>query len=602
MHQMRILLTLIIAMSAFSLAAQSAENTDKADVHETDTARVTSLNNKAFQCNFSAPEKVADILKESIQLAEKISFEKGLAHAFQVKGVYHDLRSEYDSAIHYYNRAIHIITESKMIGSALHFTIKNGLGVAYYHQGRYDAALKELLETLELTSSSPANVRRGNILMNIGLVYHDQKDFDQALSYYQQSYDVASALKNNVLAGRSANNIGIILKDTGKYEEALAFFNTSLSWKLPIQDSLGASSTYANMGDVYKLMKKYPEALNYLDQAERIKLRHDDKLGLINTYDTKVMILIHQRKWAEAESLASETLSLAEQVGGETMVLASNLFYELYRSKSDYEKALSWYIRRTKYNDSLFNETKSKQLAELQTLYEVNQKEKEILKLEKQNEQERLTKNMLVISLAALVVVAALAITFVRYRARKRKEIMVIERDRNLKALENVRLRETELKKELEYKNKELASYTINFVQKSELMEELKRNIQTIKPADADLAKKIAGLNRIVENSYQLDREWEDFKIQFENVHPNFFKNLKEQCPELTNGDLKLCALLKLNMNMKEAAKVLGISPESVKTSRYRLRKKLGLAQDDNLVDFVLNLHGSHDSAEALSV
>ena len=58
--------------------------------------------------------------------------------------------------------------------------------------------------------------------------------------------------------------------------------------------------------------------------------------------------------------------------------------------------------------------------------------------------------------------------------------------------------------------------------------------------------------------------------------------------PDLGNADLKLCALLKLNLNTKESANILGISQESVKTARYRVRKKLNLAREDNLVSYLM--------------
>ncbi len=75
----------------------------------------------------------------------------------------------------------------------------------------------------------------------------------------------------------------------------------------------------------------------------------------------------------------------------------------------------------------------------------------------------------------------------------------------------------------------------------------------------------------------------------FEELHEGFFYKLKQHFPDLGNAELKLCALLRLNMNMKESSRVLGISSDSVKTARSRLRKKLGLNTEDNLVDFLIS-------------
>ena len=111
------------------------------------------------------------------------------------------------------------------------------------------------------------------------------------------------------------------------------------------------------------------------------------------------------------------------------------------------------------------------------------------------------------------------------------------------------------------------------------------------------MASKLNPLKKVVESNYQIDKEWDDFKLRFEEVHSGFFEQLKATFPELSNSDLRLCALLRLNMTMKEAAKILGISVDSVKTSRYRLRKKLNLETDDNLNDFIMQFSNNNMKA-----
>ena len=80
---------------------------------------------------------------------------------------------------------------------------------------------------------------------------------------------------------------------------------------------------------------------------------------------------------------------------------------------------------------------------------------------------------------------------------------------------------------------------------------------------------------------------WEEFEAKFVDVNKGFYENLHMHFPKLTRGDRKLCALLKLNLSSKEIARLMGISVESVHTTRYRLRKKLGLEKGDDLTDFM---------------
>ncbi|GAB3499898.1 hypothetical protein GCM10027341_24140 [Spirosoma knui] len=148
------------------------------------------------------------------------------------------------------------------------------------------------------------------------------------------------------------------------------------------------------------------------------------------------------------------------------------------------------------------------------------------------------------------------------------------------------------LTEELDLRSRELTTQTLNLLQKNAIMEEVRELI-------ADMLKTSAGsprpngvcytrLIKLIDYSFSLDKEWEDFRIYFEQVHQSFFVKLKEICPDLTAGELRLCALVKLNLSLKESATILKISPDSVKTARYRLRKKLRIPEEQTLTDYLL--------------
>src|SRR5690606_37910085 len=150
------------------------------------------------------------------------------------------------------------------------------------------------------------------------------------------------------------------------------------------------------------------------------------------------------------------------------------------------------------------------------------------------------------------------------------------------------RLREEELQQALAFKNKEHTAYTVNFIRKNELIEELKQKIISLKNASQQPQTELNTLLNLVQQNTSIDRDWDDFKRTFENVHHNFFGKLLTRYPDLTPAELRLCALICLNLSAKEMASLMGISPDSVKTARYRLRKKFGLTQEQGLDEFVL--------------
>ena len=81
-----------------------------------------------------------------------------------------------------------------------------------------------------------------------------------------------------------------------------------------------------------------------------------------------------------------------------------------------------------------------------------------------------------------------------------------------------------------------------------------------------------------------MDQNWEHFKLYFERVHADFFKNIHEQNPNLTSSDLRLSAFLLLQFNSKEIAQVLNITPESVRKRKQRIKEKMNLDKNTDLL------------------
>jgi ligand-binding sensor domain-containing protein/DNA-binding CsgD family transcriptional regulator len=153
-----------------------------------------------------------------------------------------------------------------------------------------------------------------------------------------------------------------------------------------------------------------------------------------------------------------------------------------------------------------------------------------------------------------------------------------------------IEVKNEKLNAEIEHKNKELATTTMHLLQKSELIQKLRTELDRLrriaeKPEARKELKRIIGL---LNDDNQLDVEWEQFFLHFDRVHSDFFKRLKEKHPQLTAKDQKLCAYLRMNLSTKEIAPLMNISVRGVEISRYRLRKKLDLSSDVNLNEFMM--------------
>ena len=148
------------------------------------------------------------------------------------------------------------------------------------------------------------------------------------------------------------------------------------------------------------------------------------------------------------------------------------------------------------------------------------------------------------------------------------------------------------LEAEITYKNQELALTTMHLVQKAEILLTVQENLNQIleKSSNPTVKKEIQQLLNLLNFDVKLDEDWEHFAFHFDQVHVNFLKNLREQFPQLSANDYKLCAYLRMNLSTKEIAPLMNISVRGVEGSRYRLRRKLNLPNDANLTEFILGL------------
>ncbi|MBL0682233.1 LuxR family transcriptional regulator [Aquimarina mytili] len=150
---------------------------------------------------------------------------------------------------------------------------------------------------------------------------------------------------------------------------------------------------------------------------------------------------------------------------------------------------------------------------------------------------------------------------------------------------EIIRIKNEQLKQEFKSKSKELAASTIDIAKKNELLTQIKNHLTKV--PDQNSVKPVIG---IIDKNINHADNWEFFKEAFNNVDRKFLKKLKKTHPDLSPNDLKLCAYLRLNLSSKEIAPLFNISARSVEIKRYRLRKKLNLQHEENLVNYILQL------------
>jgi DNA-binding CsgD family transcriptional regulator len=155
---------------------------------------------------------------------------------------------------------------------------------------------------------------------------------------------------------------------------------------------------------------------------------------------------------------------------------------------------------------------------------------------------------------------------------------------------ELIRVKNEKLEAEVNFKNIQLADYTMSVIRRNEQLIRIRDEFVKL-PIDKSSGFTRAfqeKILRLFDKQLSSDEDWKTFETHFDQAHQDFINRLKTEYPFLTQSDLKLCAYLRLNISSKEIAHLLNISLRGVEVRRYRLRKRLNLNTEDNLYDFLL--------------
>jgi len=187
----------------------------------------------------------------------------------------------------------------------------------------------------------------------------------------------------------------------------------------------------------------------------------------------------------------------------------------------------------------------------------------------------------------ALLSIILISIWYLLLQKRNREYL------EELKRLEAKRIKDNNeiLRQTVKDKNQELFNTTIATIQKNEMIENVRLEVEAFKTNQVK-AKNVQNfydkVMKHLDEKAIAKEDWKLFVMCFDNTHEEFFKDVKNRFPNLSSGDLKLCACLKLNLTTKETASLLSISVRGVEVGRYRLRKKINLDTNKNLNEYFI--------------
>jgi tetratricopeptide (TPR) repeat protein len=489
----------------------------------------------------------------------------------------------------YHGEEAMVIAENSKNQKLISYALFN-LGATLYQQGMMELSIPYFLKYLEANKALNDQKAIGYALTNIGAIYLQIGDLEQSESYFNQALRrFEEAYVENNKSGKEIisiyNNLGIISKRKKETDKAISLYEKGilLAREFP-NASTELGNLLNNLGTIHLEMGNLKVSEPYLFEAFELRKSKDDQLGLIKSHLT--LGNYHEIQNQNDLALASyyKALHLSKKLGTlSSKAEAQKLLFKLYQKQSQYDSALKYHISYSEVKEDLNEEDALKELKLFEINSQFQEREKMLLEEAKRKEQEYQF-------IGLILFLASVIFGLLYFLSRSRSRRLSLERENLLLQSKNLSLEKSKMEKEIEYKNKELATGVIYQLQKAELISEAIEKLKSIKP-DEKLPSSILNSALSDLKKTQNQSAWNEFELRFQQVHEDFYKRLQNLLPSLTINERRLCAFLKLNLSTKEISSITGQSCKSIEIARTRMRKKLKLTNTDkSLIEFIASI------------
>lgn len=347
------------------------------------------------------------------------------------------------------------------------------------------------------------------------------------------------------------------------------------------------------LGYMHRLTKQLDSSMYYLDRSMELIDEVSDEVKY-QIYASRATTLVALDNHRGGIDMATKAFEMALQLQNKKLLARS---YERISSFSflagDFETAYLSFLKLDSLEDEHFHSQYGQELAEMKIKYEAQSKQRQIDVLNHEAALADRDKIIFLVALCLLVVIILFLLIFLK----KRNQLHALK-------MERMRLKREKLQQEIQFNNNQFTAQSLDLVAKDQLLNELKDDISSLRNGsvlDSEVRRVLGQIIHKVNFGLKLDQSWSEFKMSFEKVHKDFIRGMSLRYQDLSTNELRLCALVRLNLSTKEIAILQNISVQGVKTARYRLRKKLGLKKTDSLLNFLMemeydSLHTHNDS------
>jgi tetratricopeptide (TPR) repeat protein/DNA-binding CsgD family transcriptional regulator len=450
----------------------------------------------------------------------------------------------------------------------------------------YDMALNYLSHAEELALEFIGGPEIAVIQRRKGTVYTEMGMIDKGLEFLFGALETLEEHKDThcVDLTKAYKNIGLNYVWQGKYENCEEYFQKALDAAVECDYKKEIASGYSNLAGVQTYFEEYDSVLVYLYRAKDMFKELEDTLGL-GTATNNIAEYYHQigdyNKALKLYEEAYEYYCIANEEQFRLGTLKN--FSTIYEKLGDNEKALQYSKEYAAANSLHLNMKLDKTVGNLDVSHTEIQKRRRIeSELLLQNNKNKIKSYQIYLLSSLLLILIVVASLLVYNRAMKEKLVTI--------QLEKEKIEKSTLKEKIDFKDKELEDLALNITNKTRFLHDIKEKLNDINPKVENLPQKIRELKLFITQYLHSDQELADFNERVELLQQNFLFTLNDLFPELSENERQLCVLLRLGISSKDIALMRNVSEKSVHMARYRLRKKMQMESNENLVDYLKNI------------
>ena len=451
------------------------------------------------------------------------------------------------------------------------------VGEGHCRLGENEKSIQVLLEALNEAKSKKNKKTISLILGAIGRNYLRLNDNESALDYYTQAFEQSNNYSSKFV---SLTNIAQIYAVKLNFPESHKYYDRALELAEKENVRKDLAILYHCIGNLYNAEKSPEKAISYFNKSIQFSDSTEKELMVSNLRGTSISY-IYKKQYTQAISsaLKADTVAKKEKYIYECRYINESLKV-IYESLGNYQKAYHYQKLYQQYNDSIFNIERNNKISSLMEKYKAKEKE---LKIEGLENRARISRYIIIISILISILFIFILLYIYRSLSNKNK-LLNLEREKEVLVKQKMELK-------LDKKYREILTQSIQISNQKKLFTDINTKLKdSLKLIDHGKFKtSIKKLCSELDSSIALQDDWEQIKLHFEKVHPDFFNNLKQNYPILTVNDLKLCAYTKLKFNKKDIGRLLNITSGSVHIARYRLKKKMQVQEGVDFDSFVLH-------------